>query len=64
MAGYSKAVVVAELASRLGNNKTDLLTDPFDQFNNILTSNKKEVTKSFYSAVCNKRWVAVCRPFL
>ena len=47
IAGYAKAVVLAELATELGNNKRDLLTDTFDQFNKILTSNgKEEWTKS------------------
>lgn len=42
-------MVVAELATKLGNNKRDLLTDTFDQFNKILTSNgKEEWTKSSY----------------
>ena len=42
-------MVVAELATKLGNNKRDLLTDTFDQFNKILTSNgKKEWAKSSY----------------
>ena len=42
-------MVVAELATKLGNNKRDLLTDTFDQFNKILTSNgKEEGTKLSY----------------
>ena len=42
-------MVAAELAIKLGNNKRDLLTDTFDQFNKILTSNgKEEWTKSSY----------------
>ena len=42
-------MVVAELATKLSNNKRDLLTDTFDQFNKIVTSNgKEEWTKSSY----------------
>ena len=42
-------MVVAELATKLSNNKRDLLADSFDQFNKILTSNgKEEWTKSSY----------------
>ena len=42
-------MVVAELATKLGNNKRDLLPDTFDQFNKILTNNgKEERTKSSY----------------
>ena len=56
-------MVVAELATKLGNNKRDLLTHTFDQLNKILTSNgKEEWTKSSYLLSHLQQEVRCCLP--